>query len=477
MARSLVCSSGAAVGPQSFLECWGHFLTPQLWKQAQQAVPRRRAWRWQTQPLLFVLLCMTWCTGDSLPERFETARAFCVVCHPKRRRPGKTCIGFLKALNALPCSVLRQIATLFRARLLARLGPLLQTDGWIVLGCDGSRLRVPRTEELEKRLGNPGGDSCSGHKAPQVWLTALVHLASGVPWSWQVGKGDASERQHLIRLIETLVAGALVVTDAGYQGYPVARALADAGAFFLTRVSAQTIFYTEDTSLETQDLAKGVKQVTAEELEKWTDGVVYYWPQEAQRKKERPIEVRLIRLEGKTKKKDVWLATNVLDKEKLTAEMAGKFYKMRWENEGYFRTYKQTVKKVKLSGRTVKAVHREVLGSMLAVQVLLFQGAVGAILLGKKKAANSARQLLLLVRSEIGNALRGKARQGFLARAGACEREQRERSSNKQKRPWPSRQAAKPLNPPRIRQLNDVNNRRAGNWLATRGEGETTGEW
>lgn len=193
--------------------------------------------------------------------------------------------------------------------------------------------------------------------------------------------------------------------------------------------------------------------MTAQEMEGWTDGAVYYWPREAQREKTRPVEVRLIRLGGFTKKQDVWLASNVLDEGRLTAQAAGRFYRMRWGNEGYFRTYKQTLGKVKLSGRTVKAVHREVLGSMLAVQVLLAQGAVGAILLGQKKAADSARRLLLLVRAEMAAAAGGKARRGFLQRAAACERQRRQRSSNKQKRPWPSRQAAKPLKPPRIRLL------------------------
>jgi hypothetical protein len=75
--------------PQSFAQCLGYFLTPQVCKQAQQAAPRRRAWRWQTQPLIHVLLVMTWCTGDSLPERFETARAFYVATHQKRKRPGR----------------------------------------------------------------------------------------------------------------------------------------------------------------------------------------------------------------------------------------------------------------------------------------------------------------------------------------------------------------------------------------------------
>jgi hypothetical protein len=108
---------------------------------------------------------------------------------------------------------------------------------------------------------------------------------------------------------------------------------------------------------------------------------------------------------------------------------------------------------VKLAGRTVKAVHREALGAMLAVRVLPAQGAQGAALLGQKKAANSARQLVLLVRQEIDAALRGKSRRGFLDRAGACQREQRQRTSARQKRAWPSRQAPKPLSPPRIRLL------------------------
>ena len=115
MARPTPCSSPAPVRPQSFLHCLGYFLTPHVWKHAQQAVPcRRRAQRWQRQPLLAVLLVMTWCAGDSLPERFETARAFYVALHPRRRRPGKTFAGFEKALGQLPVPVLRAVARAVR---------------------------------------------------------------------------------------------------------------------------------------------------------------------------------------------------------------------------------------------------------------------------------------------------------------------------------------------------------------------------
>src|SRR5436853_6838705 len=121
----------------TFLGCLRHFLTPRLFKQARQAAGCPRRCRWGLQPLLLVLCTMTWCTGDSLPERFEVARAFYVSLHPKRRRPGRTTPGFLKALSRLPASVLRLAAAAVRRGLL-RHGALLRSGGWAVFGCDGT---------------------------------------------------------------------------------------------------------------------------------------------------------------------------------------------------------------------------------------------------------------------------------------------------------------------------------------------------
>ena len=61
MSQSTSAAPAATRAPQSFLECLGQFLTPQVWKQAQQTAPRGRARRWQRQPLIVVLLVMTWC--------------------------------------------------------------------------------------------------------------------------------------------------------------------------------------------------------------------------------------------------------------------------------------------------------------------------------------------------------------------------------------------------------------------------------
>jgi Transposase DDE domain len=267
MARSSACSSDAAAGPQSFLECLSHFLTPQVWKQALHAVPRRRAWRWQTQPLLFVLLCMTWCSGDSLPERFESARAFYLALHQRRRRPGKTFAGFEKALAALPLPVLRAVAKAVRGRIAQVFASRFTVDGFIPLGCDGSRLACPRSEELERRLhlgkkkkrqkrpkkaatASPqvpaeqpsDGSAATKTRAagtPQLWVTAVLHRGLGVLWSWRLGTGNASEREHLRLLIDTLPRRALLVADAGYVGYHLLVALQAAGLCFLMRLSSR----------------------------------------------------------------------------------------------------------------------------------------------------------------------------------------------------------------------------------------------
>ena len=472
MARSPVCSSGAAVGPQSFLECLGHFLTPQVWKQAQQAVPRRRAWRWQTQPLLLVLLCMTWCTGDSLPERFETARAFYVALHQRRRRPGKTFAGFEKALAASPMPVLRAVARAVRGRLVGVFAACFTVDGFIPLGCDGSRLACPHSEELERRLrlslgkkkkrkrrqkktakASPQvpaeqpreGTAATKTRAagtPQLWVTAVLHLGLGMLWSWRLGTGNASEREHLRLLLDTLPRGALLVADAGYVGYHLMACLQAAGFAYLLRLSSCAPLYVPDKSM--------VKN---------REGLVYYWPQEMQNQDLPPLPVRLWRLRGE--RGDIWLITNVLDEERLPRRTAGKFYRWRWRNEGLFRTYKRTLGKVKLMSRTVVQVHREAEGSLLATQLLLAQGALTqpATASGKIVPA-SPRKILLEIRTEIRNVTgmflgprQAKTYAERLAQAHWRERQQR---SRKIRRRWPGRQDHKPPRPPMILKMGTI---------------------
>jgi Transposase DDE domain len=433
---AMVCSAAparsASAEPESFLDCLRYFLTPQLWKQVLAAIHPGKASRWQAQPLLFVLLVMTWCAGDSAPERFETARAFYIALYQKRRRPGRTCEGFQKALARVPMAALRLVAAAVRRRLLQVFAERFVVDGFIPFGCDGSRVQCPRSQELEERLPVSSTDEAP----PQVWVTALVHLSLGVLWAWRLGKGTAAEREHLRRLLTTLPPGSLLVADAGYVGYELLQALAAARLSFLIRLTSRAPLYVPDKS----------------SLRHYCEGLVYYWPQWAQKQKLPPIPVRLLRLRGESV--PVCLITNVLEPERLPRRTASKFYRWRWRNEGLFRTYKRTLGKVKLTSRTVALVHRELEGSLLAVQLLLAQGAVALHEAGETVLLPSPRKILVVIRAEIRNVtgmyLGPRQRQTYWQRLQQARGDGRCRGRNKVRRPWPARVPHQSPGPPKI---------------------------
>src|SRR5258707_7699714 len=157
----------------SLVEFVRQFLTPQVWKQARQAIPKgRRKPRWDLQPLVLVLLAMTWTAGDSEFERFEAARGFYVMSYESRKRPGKTLEGLQKALSRIPMRQFWALAQGVRDQIQRRYLERLMFDGFKPFGCDGSRVECPRATELEKHLGKSSNDD----SAPNIWVTAFVHL-------------------------------------------------------------------------------------------------------------------------------------------------------------------------------------------------------------------------------------------------------------------------------------------------------------
>src|SRR5262249_31119415 len=160
-------------------------------------------------------------------------------------------------------------------------------------------------------------------------------------------------REHLARLLLTLPAGAPVVADAGFNGYELAGAILRAGASFLVRASGKDSSHVEGA-------APGPD---------FTEGEALLWPEPARDKGLWPVRCRLLRIRAPGGR-DVWLLTDVLHGGRLPRGRAERYYRWRWENEGLFRTYKRTLAEGKLQGRTVRLVHREAGGSLLATQLL-----------------------------------------------------------------------------------------------------------
>jgi hypothetical protein len=419
----------------SFPVALTRFLTPQVWKQAHQVHrPKKTASRWDLQPLLLILLLMTWTTGNSENERFETARAFYVACHQHAQRPGKTLQGFQQALTKLPLPVLQALSAGVRRCLQQVFARYWRSDGFLVMACDGSRLECPRSKALEKAL-KPSGKTDS---APMLMVSALVLLPAGLLWAWTVGPGNASEHALLLQVLPTLPRQTLLVADAFYQGYDLYTAILEAKMSFLVRASSRSQLYTEQQR----------------PLARFREGLVWYWPEEAQNKGRPPLRLRVIRVRGK-KKHDVWLLTNVLEPQRLGRRRAAEIYRWRWGIEGVFRIYKRTLPKIKLWSRTEALVYREAEVSLLGLQLLLAQtastrrGAEGRVIV-----LGSARVELLRLRgaiiTTIGERLGPWQRRWYRQRLAQI---QTGGPGRKVRRKWPRRKDHKPPKPPKIRVL------------------------
>ena len=191
---------------------------------------------------------------------------------------------------------------------------------------------------------------------------------------------------------------------------------------FLIRMSSTVTLYT----------------TTMQPLETYREGIVYYWTDHARKTGLPALRLRLIRRVGERQGKhgqekyDVWLLTSVLSSRRLPAERAGLWYRWRWENEGFFRSYKRTLNMVKLRSRTVALLHREAEGSLLATQLLL--AIVAESLPAASEGKVSPRQAVREIRREFQKLTAQRRTRPLSYRFGRAVREQRSRLTPKASR-------------------------------------------
>ena len=421
--------------PQSLLDYVRQFLTPPVWKQARQATSRRRSLpRWDLQPLVLIVMAMTWAAGDSQAEKFATARGFYVACYRARKRPGATLQGFQKALARVP---LRQ----FQARRSVRVGdprPLGHTVGRQRLRADGVRWLSDRVPP-HRGAGAATGEGRQERRGPH-------HLGHSVraPGDRLVvratGPGTAAEQEHLRRLLGTLSPRALIV--CGRRG-------------------TWATSWSEPSSRPDGRSCSGCRRRSishpgASDASRWSEGPVLYWPEYAQRQGHAPLRCRLIRVPARGRvKKDVWLLTDVLDPTRLSLKTAAQFYRWRWRNEGLFRIYKRTINKLKLSSRTVRLAHREAEVSLLATQILLAHADLALRSPAPATAGEpviSPRKVLIEIRTELKEAENRRVA-SYRRRLKGCRAAARQQTSPKAIRDWPRRKPHKPPRPPILHTL------------------------
>ncbi len=301
--------------------------------------------------------------------------------------------------------------------------------GWEAFAADGSRVEMPRTDAHEKAFG------CAGKKktGPQLLLTTLYQMGSGLPWDWQLGKGTESERNHLRAMLGGLPGHSLIVADAGFTGYELLKDIIDSGRHFLIRVGSNVT------------LLKGLA------LESQVPGdTVWLWP--SQKRDQPPLRLRLMVLrKAEASKSDGYLLTDVFDKERLSDQTAALLYQMRWGVEVFYRGFKRTLDQHKLRSRSSGNVRDELHWAMTGYLLLGLMSIEGMITAGSDPLEWRIASALRIIRTAM-QSHSGWRRKGDLQQLLATARKDPyHRKHAKAARNWPHKKNDPPCGIPKIR--------------------------
>ena len=386
--------------------------------------------RWSLEFLLFTALLMVYESGSTLQDRFRNARECLIEMFPGRRRPGKSYTGFVKAWRRFTPRMHEALKQHLREAHRSIAGSFQKRWGWSAFACDGSRVEVPRTAANEKALG------CAGRTktGPQLFVTTLYHMGTGLPWDWTIGRGTESERDHLRRMLTTLPADSLIVADAGFTGFELLREILAQGHSFLIRVGANVTLLTE---LEL-------------EVERHRE-TVWLWP--LGKREESPLKLRLIRLTKSVAgpSSEMCLLTNVFDRERLSEETAGVLYRMRWGVELFYRGFKQTLEQRKLRSDSPDQARWELQMGVVAMLLLGLMSVAGIIAAQKDPLSWSVGGALRIVRTAMRTPRRWRRRGDLRVLLLTAVQDGHVRTGSKQARAWPHKKRDRPPGLPKMR--------------------------
>jgi hypothetical protein len=391
---------------------------------------------WTAASALVVLVLMVWDESWALKDRFANARRLHDGAVPRARRVPATYQGLVKAVRRLlTAALLERLESHLRTLVREASAGAWTVGGWVPLAIDGSRFECPRTARNLERFGRANRDG----SGPQQTALVAWHAGSGLPWSWRLGAGTASEHDLLRALLPTLPKGCLLLLDAGFPHFELLREIVASGRHVLVRAASGVCLL--------RDLGWDPRR---------RKGVVHLWPQLFRRACP-PLALRPIRV-GTDRGEPVWVLTNVTDPAALSVKRAKRFYRMRWGIEVAYRGLKQTMERRKVRGHSPAVARTELESLMLGASLLGLAGAAARRREGRKRPAEGSFAGTLRA---VRQAMRTDPTPRQLQRALASARDPYPRRKNRHGADWPHRKNPTPPRPPQVRDATPAERRLA----------------
>lgn len=232
--------------------------------------------------------------------------------------------------------------------------------GMSVFAFDGSKYMLPATADLREEfdpgsgLQNPG----KGHY-PQCLVSTAYDVFRRLAVGRTVVGYDSSERDEAKLLIPKIPPGNLLVWDRGYPSFEFFKFLNENyDGYYLFRSPASGSFGV------VADFIKSMKQ---EEVVVINPPHSYIYKEKSnrqQRREEKPITLRIIRLESPDGTLSV-LLTNLMDQKKFSQKEITDLYYRRWEVESYYRDEKIFLDIDTFHSKTSNGIRQELFAALI----------------------------------------------------------------------------------------------------------------
>jgi len=224
--------------------------------------------------------------------------------------------AFCKARKKIPSELILALVHHAAQQFDLYFGDLFRVKGHRVFAVDGMKMQVTRSDDLFDALGW----HASGYN-PQMLVSTLYNVISGVPHNLRVAPTHTSERAELYPMLDSLHEGDILTLDRGYPCFDLAADLLQRKVHFVIRLPAGTF--------------KAVEQFLADG---GTDGWVTISPPMQLRQTHAQIRVRVVVHPGKNPKPVVFMSD--LDETEFSWQEVEELYHHRWAVEEFYKVEK-----------------------------------------------------------------------------------------------------------------------------------------
>jgi hypothetical protein len=224
--------------------------------------------------------------------------------------------AFCMARQKIPSEMIRALLRHAAHQFDLYFGDMFLLNGHRLFAVDGMKMQVTRSDELFDALGWHG----AGYN-PQMLVSTLYNVLSGVPHDITVMPTHSSERDELLSMLDCLREGDIMTIDRGYPSFDLISELIRRKIHFVVRLPAQTF-------------AAAMKFAAGDATDGWVDIA----PPSNRSKTLAAIHARVVLHPGRDNK-PVILLTDLHESEFSWVEI-GDVYHKRWGAEEFYKVVK-----------------------------------------------------------------------------------------------------------------------------------------